>query len=88
MSTRLHVSNLAWATTEDGLRRAFESNGHHLDDAVIIVDPDGGRSRGFGFVEVSAADSAAIIEQMNGVELDGRMLRVAIANPRRARVAA
>ena len=89
MGTRLYVSNLAWGTTEDGLRWAFESNGNRLDDAIIIRDADGARSRGFGFVEIhDPLAAAAAIRAMDGAELDGRPIKVALANPRPARRAA
>jgi len=80
MSKKLFVGGLAWKTTTDDLRRAFEAYGV-VSDAKVIVDRDTDRSRGFGFVtfaEDSAAASA--IGEMDGKELDGRQIRVNEAN--------
>jgi len=82
MSKRLYCGNLSYNTTADGLRSAFEQVGE-VEDAVVITDRETGRSRGFGFVTMASdAEGMAAIEQMNGVELDGRRLRVNEALPR------
>jgi len=80
MSKKLFVGGLAWATTTDGLRKAFEQFGE-VSDAKVITDRDTGRSRGFGFVTFSD-DSAATsaITAMDGRDLDGRSIRVNEAN--------
>lgn len=80
MSKKLFVGGLAWKTTTDDLRRAFEAYGE-VSDAKVIMDRDTDRSRGFGFVTFSD-DSAAVsaIGEMDGKELDGRMIRVNEAN--------
>lgn len=83
MTRKLFVGGIAWATTNDGLREAFERFGE-VEDARIITDRDTGRSRGFGFVtfsEEAAAQTA--MQEMDGEELDGRRLRVNEANERR-----
>ena len=54
---QIFVSNLAWATTEDELRQLFEAYGH-VEQVRIITDPETGRSRGFGFVEMPDATEA------------------------------
>lgn len=82
MGKKLFVGGLAWATTDDGLRAAFEKFGD-IVEARVITDRDTGRSRGFGFV--SFADDAAAsraVEEMNGAELDGRNIRVDEAHDR------
>lgn len=82
MSSKLFVGGLAWATTNDSLRAAFEPFGE-VTDAVVIMDRDTGRSRGFGFVTYStpdAADTARV--SMDGAEVDGRRIRVDSANER------
>ncbi|MEC8422451.1 MAG: RNA-binding protein, partial [Myxococcota bacterium] len=83
MGNKLFVGGLAWATNNDGLREAFASFGE-VTDAVVILERDTGRSRGFGFVtfaEESAAQEA--IAAMDGQELDGRAIRVNEAQERR-----
>jgi RNA recognition motif-containing protein len=84
MATKLYVGNLAWATTVDGIKKAFSQAGSVLD-AVIMTDKMTGRSRGFGFVEMEDADSQKAIEMWNGKELDGRKLTVNIARPKEER---
>jgi RNA recognition motif-containing protein len=76
MGTKVFVGGLAWATTSDGLRAAFEACGTVVE-AKVVEDRDTGRSRGFGFV--TFADEAGCkkaIETMNGAKLDGREIRV------------
>ena len=82
MTKKLFVGSLAWATSDEGLREAFERFGEVLD-AKVITDRDTGRSRGFGFVtfaDDAAADQA--IEAMDGSTLDGRTLNVNEARDR------
>ena len=76
MSKKLFVGGLAWATDEFSLRNAFERFGS-LSEAVVVLDRETGRSRGFGFVtfeDESAAQAAS--REMNDQELDGRRLTV------------
>ncbi len=83
MAKKLFVGGLAWATTTDGLRHAFEAFGS-VTDAKVILDRETKRSRGFGFVtfdDNAAADKA--IEAMNGTELEGRRIQVNEAQARR-----
>jgi RNA recognition motif-containing protein len=82
MATKLFIGGIAWKTTEDALRAAFEQAGT-VESAVIITDRMSGRSRGFGFVEMATAEEAtAAIEMWNSKELDGREILV---NEARAR---
>ena len=80
MAKKLFVGGLAWATTSEGLRKAFEEFGDVID-AKVITERETGRSRGFGFVTLAddAAASTAISE-MDGKELEGRAIRVNEAN--------
>jgi RNA recognition motif-containing protein len=80
----LYVGNLAWATTEDALQRAFAQHAEVLS-VRIITDRETGRSRGFGFVEVSDESADQAIAAMNGYVLDGRPLNVNEAKPREPR---
>ena len=86
MSNKLFVGGLAWATDESGLKAAFEAYGEVVE-AKVVTDRDTGRSRGFGFVTFADSDSARKALELNGTELDGRQLRVDVANdkPRRDR---
>lgn len=78
----IYVGNLSFKTTEDGLRELFEQYGP-VDRVNIVMDRASGRSRGFGFVEMSD-DSAAqqAIDALNGKDLDGRPLTVNEARPK------
>ncbi|HSH05792.1 MAG TPA: RNA-binding protein [Anaerolineae bacterium] len=82
---RLYVGNLAWATSEEKLRDTFEAFGA-VESYVIIKDRDTGKSRGFGFVEMSdPAEGQAAIDALHGKDLDGRALTVNEARPREER---
>lgn len=82
MGNKLFVGSLAWATTTDGLRSAFEQAGTVVD-AVVISDRMSGRSKGFGFVEMSSPEEAqAAIEMWHEKELDGRAIIVNEARPK------
>ena len=80
MTKRLYVGNLAFAATSDDLRTLFGQYGS-VTSADVIKDRDTGRSRGFGFVEMSDGGDAAI-EALNGTDLQGRTLTVNEAKPR------
>ncbi|CDM65061.1 RNA recognition motif domain-containing protein [Pyrinomonas methylaliphatogenes] len=82
MSMRLYVGNLAFQTTSEDLRELFSQAGT-VETANIIEDYDTGRSRGFGFVEMSSREEGEIaIEMFDGRELSGRNLKVNEARPR------
>lgn len=76
MSVKLFVGNLAWQTNDDSLRAMFETAGTVVSSRVIM-DKMSGKSRGFGFVEMSSAEEAqAAIAKCDGQDLDGRPIRV------------
>lgn len=82
MSTKLYVGNLSFRVSSDDLLEHFSQAGS-VESANVVMDRETGRSRGFGFVEMSNSDdAAAAIEQFNGVEYDGRNLVVNEARPR------
>jgi len=81
MTKRLFVGGLSWDTTEEGLRTAFAQAGT-VESATVVTHRDSGRSKGFGFVEMSTDEEAkAAIEMFNGKELDGRTITVNEARP-------
>ncbi|MBT4384346.1 RNA-binding protein [Candidatus Peregrinibacteria bacterium] len=82
MSKKLFVGGLAWGMTEDELREIFASFGD-IEEAIIIIDREMNRSKGFGFVtfaDDAAADAA--IEALDGSEQMGRNIVVNEARPR------
>jgi len=82
MATKLFVGNLDFTVTGDELRDAFSQVGTVVD-AVVISDKMTGRSRGFGFVEMSNEDEAkAAVEKLNGSDLKGRKINVNEARPK------
>ena len=82
MSNRLYVGNLTFDTTEMTVRDAFAEFGE-VTDVKLVLDRDTGRSRGFAFVSMARAEDAQkAIQQMDGSVLDGRPLRVNIAEDR------
>ncbi len=81
MAKKLYVGGLAWATNDEGLRKAFEQAGA-VTSATVISDKMTGRSRGFGFVEMANdEDAQKAIEMWNGKEIDGRKVTVNEAKP-------
>ncbi len=85
MAKKLYVGGLPYSTTEDSLRDAFAQVGN-VESATIIKDKMTGRSKGFGFVEMSNDDEAnKAIEMWNGKEFEGRPLTVNEARPMEAR---
>ena len=85
MSMKLYVGNLAYQTSSDDLQQLFAKAGT-VETASVVEDRETGRSRGFGFVEMSSKEEgAAAIQQFNGQELGGRALNVNEAKPRENR---
>ena len=79
---KLYVGNLHWSTGEAELEEMFAGIGE-VRSANVITDRDTGRSRGFGFVEMSDDDAKRAIEELNGNEVDGRAIRVNEAEEKR-----
>jgi RNA recognition motif-containing protein len=84
MAVKLFVGSLAYATTSERLREAFARYGV-VQAATVMTDRETGRSRGFGFVEMSTPEEAEqALAGLNGASLDGRSIRVDKATPRGA----
>jgi len=82
---KLYVGNLAFATSSQDLQELFAAAGT-VESASVVEDRDTGRSRGFGFVEMSSKEEGeAAIAQFNGKEVNGRALNVNEAKPRENR---
>ena len=84
MSKSLYVGNLPWSATEDEVRELFANHGN-VTSVKLISDRETGRARGFGFVEIDAADAATAVEALDGASFGGRTLRVNEAQPRAPR---
>jgi len=85
MSMKLYVGNLSFQTSSDDLQELFAQAGT-VESASVVEDRDTGRSRGFGFVEMSSKEEGeAAISQFNGKEVNGRALNVNEAKPREDR---
>jgi RNA recognition motif-containing protein len=82
---KLYVGNLAFQTTSEELQTLFAQAGT-VESVSLIEDRETGRSRGFGFVEMSSKEEgAAAIQQFNGKDMGGRALNVNEAKPREDR---
>lgn len=85
MSTKLFVGSLSYSVNDDQLKDAFAAAGTVVS-AKVIIDRETGRSKGFGFVEMSSDDEAkAAIDQLNGKEIEGRAIAVSEARPQENR---
>jgi cold-inducible RNA-binding protein len=85
MAKKLYVGNLSYNVDSSSLETLFSAHGS-VQSAEIITDRDTGRSKGFGFVQMSTDQEAdAAIAALNGMENDGRSLTVNEAKPREAR---
>lgn len=81
MAKKLYVGGISYNSNDDALRDFFAQAGN-VTSATIIMDRMTGRSKGFGFVEMSTEEeAAAAIDMLNGKELDGRQLSVSEARP-------
>ena len=78
---RIYVGNLPFRTNSEELREIFAEHGE-VQDCVIPVDRDSGRSRGFGFVDMDDEEARVAIAAVDGYDMDGRQLRVNEARPR------
>jgi RNA recognition motif-containing protein len=85
MSMKLYVGNLSFQTSSEDLQQLFAQAGT-VESASIVEDRETGRSRGFGFVEMSTKEEGeAAVAQFNGKEVNGRNLNVNEAKPRENR---
>ena len=81
MGRKLYVGNLSFGVTEDTLSEKVSEFGK-VESCKIITDRDTGQSKGFGFVEMSSDSEAhAAIDGLNGVDFEGRPLKVNEAKP-------
>ncbi|MBW2360003.1 MAG: RNA-binding protein [Deltaproteobacteria bacterium] len=81
---KIYVGNLSWGVTDSELKDFFANYGT-VHSAVVITDRETGRSRGFGFVEMDAADAENAIREADGKDMGGRSLRVNEAQERQRR---
>ncbi len=85
MGNKIYVGGLPFSTTEGQLEEIFAAHGT-VESARVITDKLTGRSRGFGFVEMSSSNEAQkAIESVNGTEIEGRALTVNEAKPQEKR---
>jgi RNA recognition motif-containing protein len=85
MGKKLYVGNLSYEVSDSDLTTMFAAHGT-VQSAQVIMDRDAGRSKGFGFVEMSSdAEAQAAIQALNGAEVGGRSLTVNEAKPREDR---
>lgn len=85
MATKLFVGSLPFSTTSDELKQIFAAAGQVVE-ANVVMDKMSGRSRGFGFVEMSSEDEAkTAIEKLNGSDVGGRKIFVSEAKPQAPR---
>jgi RNA recognition motif-containing protein len=81
MAQKLFIGGLAFTTSTERLREVFAAAGQ-VESAAVVTDRETGRSRGFGFVEMSTTEDAdKAIAQFNGKDVDGRQVRVEKASP-------
>jgi RNA recognition motif-containing protein len=81
---KIYVGNLPWSTTDASLEELFNTIGA-VSSARVVTDRDSGRSRGFGFVEMSHEDGQRAIADLNGQQLESRALRINEANEQQPR---
>ena len=85
MGKKLYVGNLPFSADDTSLQEIFAQAGT-VESAKVITDRDSGRSKGFGFVEMSTDEEAtAAISKFNGTENDGRKMTVNEAKPQEPR---
>ena len=81
MAKTIYVGNIPFTVTEDEIRTLFESHGT-VNDVKLITDRGTGRFRGFGFVEMEDEDANNAINELDGKEFGGRVMRVNEARER------
>jgi RNA recognition motif-containing protein len=85
MSTKIYVGNISFNASEDDIRGLFSAFGE-IASVKLISDPQTGRARGFGFVEMTSADDARkAIEELNNKSFMDRNLSVSEAKPQQPR---
>ena len=85
MGKKLYVGNLPYSVDQNSLQETFSQFGN-VDSVNVIEDRDTGRSKGFGFVEMSSdAEAQKAIDEMNGTTMDGRQITVNEARPKAPR---
>ncbi|HMH51341.1 MAG TPA: hypothetical protein VK548_13985 [Candidatus Acidoferrum sp.] len=81
MAQKLFIGGLPFGTSSEALRELFNQV-EGVETVTVVTDRDTGRSRGFGFVEMSTSEAAdAAVRKFNGYSLDGRTLKVEISKP-------
>lgn len=80
--TKLYIGNLSFYTVADTLAELFQEFGT-VHDCYLPEDSTTGGSRGFGFVTMDRDDALSAIDELDGCELDGRIIRVNEAQPKR-----
>jgi RNA recognition motif-containing protein len=82
MEAKLYVGNLPYTTTDEDLQSLFAQAGT-VTSAAVVKDRESGRSKGFGFVEMSSdAEAQQAISLLDGKDFQGRTLKVNVARPR------
>lgn len=81
MSKRIYVGNLPFRVTEDQVREMFAAYGQ-VENVAMITDRETGKFRGFCFVEMADAGADAAVRALNGMQMEGRALRINEAMPR------
>lgn len=82
MAERLYVGNVPYSTRDEDLADTYTKVGA-VAEAIVMMDRETGRSRGFGFAEmVDDTDADVVVEQLDGTRLEVRAIRVSIARPR------
>ena len=85
MGRKLYVGNLPFSATEQSLQAKFAAHGR-VESCKLITDRDTGQSKGFGFVEMSSdSEASAAISALNGVDFEGRAMKVNEARPQEKR---
>lgn len=79
--TKLFVGNLPFTATEESVRALFSAHGT-IESLALITDRDTGQPRGFGFIEMSSADSTRAMQALDGKDFEGRALKVNEAKAR------
>lgn len=86
MSNRLHVGNLSSATSKAALTTRFGADGRTVANVEIFMGRDGGKARGFAFVEMGTeAEAQAAMAALDQSDFDGSTVRVGVAQPRKSR---